>query len=151
MQSEDRSDLVRQGHRVVGIFVVLVVAVLYLSPAYAQSPSDHNGRQKPVGDAAGVKVVGDKAGVPEGGPDLVRVGAGTPVTVLGLSRSCPGCPAHAVVQLSNGDVVVLEDPKAFNYQTQTVRVDAKGSGPYTPEDLKEFRWLPGTGQRYCRF
>jgi hypothetical protein len=129
MQSEGRSVVVRRGHRVVAILVVLVVVVLYLSPAYAEPPPG---------------VPHDTAGV----SDFVKVKAGTPVTVLGLSkpgnRPCPECPTDAVVQLPNGNVVVV-DPKAINYQTHRVRVDTNASGPYTPEDLKEFRWLPGTG------
>jgi hypothetical protein len=139
MQGEGQDAVVRQGYRVVIVLLALIVASLCLSPAYAQSPSKH------ARDAAGERVVGDKAGVPKGGPDLVRVKAGTPVTVLGLSRNCPECHATPVVQLPNGDVVILEDLKAIDYWTHTVRVDAKGSGPYTPVDLKEVRWLPGTG------
>jgi hypothetical protein len=130
MQGEGEGAVVRQGYRVVIVLIALIVASLCLSPAYAQSPSKH------ARDAAGKRVVGDKAGVPKGGPDLVRVKAGTPVTVLGLSRNCPECHATPVVQLPNGDVMLLEDLKAIDYQTQTVRVDAKGSGPYTPKDLK---------------
>ena len=35
--------------------------------------------------------------------------------------------------------------KTIDYQTNRVRVDTTASGPYIPEHLKEFRWLPGTG------
>ena len=116
-RKEGRGAVVRQGHCVVAVLVVLVFAVLYRSLAHAKPPP----------------------GVPHdtaGGPHFVRVKAGTPVTVLGLSkpgnRPCPECPTDAVVRLPNGDVVMLA-AKAVNLQTHTVRMDWKyASGPYTP-------------------
>jgi hypothetical protein len=133
MQSKGRSAVVRQGHCVVAILGVVVVAVLCLSPAYAKPPP---------GD------IPDDDAYRGDGPDFVKVKAGTPVTVLGLmkpgTRPCPECVTYAVVQLPNADVVSL-DPKDINYQTNRMRVDTEASGPYPPEHLKEFRWLPGTG------
>jgi hypothetical protein len=103
-------------------------ALLYPAPSYAHAAQLHDTKA--------------------GGPHFVRVKAGTPVLVLGLmkpgNRPCPECVTYAVVQLPNGNVVAL-GYKDINYQTQTVRVDTNAFGPYTSEDLKEFRWLPGTG------
>jgi hypothetical protein len=121
--------VVRQVPYVIASLMVLLVGVLYPSPAFAKPPPG---------------VPRDKAGV----SDFVKVKAGTPVTVLGLSkpgnRPCPECPTDAVVRLPNGDVVVLV-PKAINFQTQTVRMDTNAFGPYPPEALKELQWLPGSG------
>jgi hypothetical protein len=109
--------------------VVLIVTVLCPSPAFAKPPP----------------------GVPHdtaGGPHFVRLEAGTPVSVPGLSkpgnRPCPDCVTYAVVRVPNGDVVTLPR-NAIDYETQTVRVSEMAFGPYTSEDLKEFLWLPSTG------
>ena len=122
--------------------LTVLVAVLYLSPAYAHSPPDHNGHQKLVDGGSG--------------EHFVSVKAGTLVTVLGLYRdppdsgcdppNAPPCKPHtdAVAQLPNGKVVLLHH-KAVDYQTQTVRVDSNAPGPLTPREVNDFLGLPGTG------
>src|SRR5215216_2402821 len=121
--------VVRQGHLIAVIVVVLLVALLYPSPAYGDSKA---------------------------GDTYVRVKAGTPVTVLGLYRdppdsgcdppNAPPCKPHtyAVAQLPNGKVVFLPY-KNVNYQTQTVRVGGHYSGPLTPGEVNRYLGLPGTG------
>jgi hypothetical protein len=122
--------------------LTVLVAVLYLSPAYAHSPPDHNGHQKLVDGGSG--------------EHFVSVKAGTPVTVLGLYRApaASGCNppnafpckphTYAVTQLPDGKVVLLHH-KAVDYQTQTVRVDSNAAGPLTPGEVNDFLGLPGTG------
>jgi hypothetical protein len=100
MQREGGCAVVRQGHCLVIMVAALVVAVLYLSPAYAQ--------QLPLG------VPRDTAGQP---PPAHVVEAGTPVTVLGRYHGPdPNCPPRprpckpytwVVVQLPNENVVLL--------------------------------------------
>lgn len=132
--------MVRQGYRVV-IMLVVLVALLYLSPAYAQS-------QLPEG----VPVQG--SGQPR--PAHV-VKAGTPVTVLGRYHGPdPNCPrtqtckpyTSVVVQLPNEDVVLLPDT-SVNYQTQKVslgKFTAMEIGePLTPGQVTEILGLSDTG------
>src|SRR5215216_3652424 len=121
--------VVRQGHLIAVIVVVLLVALLYPSPAYGDSKA---------------------------GDTYVRVKAGTPVTVLGLYRVPPasGCDppnalpckphTYAVAKLPNGEVVLLWH-KAVAYQTQTVRVDSNAPGPLTPREVNDFLRLSDTG------
>jgi hypothetical protein len=131
---------------------VLLVGLLYPSPAYAQAPPHHNGHR-------GEGVVDAKAG----GPPVVSVKTvsdGTPVTVLGVYHgpanvSCPPAPPAdckpykwAVVRLPNEKVVLLPY-RDVNYQTQTVslgKFKSVGIGdPLTPEEVKEVLGLTDTG------
>jgi hypothetical protein len=133
MRREGRCTVLRQGYRLVILLAALIVAVLYLSPAYAR-------------------------GVPHdtAGQDFVSVKAGTPVTVLGLHHepanpSCHpatlyACQAHtyALVQLPNGKVVAL-DHKAVNFQTHTIRVSGGAFGPLPPKVGNRDLGLSDTG------
>ena len=115
----------------------LVVAVLYLSPAYAQ--------QLPLG------VPRDTAGQP---PPAHVVEAGTPVTVLGRYHGPdPNCPPRprpckpytwVVVQLPNENVVLLPPPWV-NYQMQRARLTSETSAPLTPGQVTEILGLSDTG------
>jgi hypothetical protein len=122
--------VVRQGQLIVVMLVVLVV-LLYPSPAYAQ-----------VDTSAGQL------------PPRYSVEAGTPLTVLGRYHGPdPNCPpperpckpyTWAVVQLPNQNVVLLP-PSLVNYQTQTARSDTETSKPLTPEQVNEVLGLTDTG------
>jgi hypothetical protein len=128
--------VVRPGYRLVIVLAVLIVALVYLAPAYAQSPPH------------------DTAGQP---PPPYGVEAGTQLTVLGRyhepdpNSKCPPlprdeCKPHtwAVVRLPNKNVVLLP-PDWVDYQTQTVRFDSETSKPLTPGQVREILVLSDTG------
>jgi hypothetical protein len=118
------------------MLAVLIVALLHLSPAYAQSPPH------------------DTAGQP---PPPYGVEAGTPVTVLGRyhgpdpNAKCPPFPQDeckpytwAVVRLPNENVVLLP-PGWVNYQTRTVRFDSETPKPLTAGQVRQILGLSDTG------
>jgi hypothetical protein len=130
--------VVRQGYLLAVVLMVLLVALLYSSPAYG-----HASRPPSVP-------------VTSAGQHLVSVKAGTPVTVLRLYRD-PGesrctppnaypCRLHtfAVTQLPDGKVVLVHH-KAIDYTTQTVRVDTNAAGPLTLGEVNDFLRLSDTG------
>ena len=129
--------MVRQVCRVV-IMLVVLVALLYPSPAYA------NPKLPP-----GVPVTG-------AGQSFVKVKAGTPVTILGLHHEPANpdchpptlfaCRAHtyAIAQLPNGKVVALHD-ELVNFQTHTIRVSGTVGGPLSPKEVDRYLGLSDTG------
>ena len=114
--------MIRQRQLIAIVFAVLLVGLLYPSPAYAKSTA---GRML----------------------SPVQVKAGTPVVVLGpkhfLAVGRYEAWTEALVILPNGKVVRLS-PNDVNYQTQTVRVNTLAP-VLAPGDVKEFLGLPGTG------
>jgi hypothetical protein len=144
MQREGGCAVVRQGHLIAAVLMVLLVALLYLSPAYGRAGEEQTS-QIPVTSS---------------GQHIESVSDGTPVTVLGVYHgpanvSCPPAPPAdckpykwAVVRLPNEKVVLLPY-RDVNYQTQTVSLgkftSVEVGDPLTPAEVNRYLGLPGTG------
>jgi len=124
------------------MLAVLIVALVYLSPAYAQPKLPPR-----------VPVTG-------AGQHIEGVSDGTPVTVLGVyhgpaRRDCPPLPrveckpyTWAVVQLPNEDVVLLPY-RDVDFQTQKVSLGkftaVEIGDPLTPAEVSRYLGLSDTG------